>query len=452
MGPGDQPAARAASEARYTVRMPFARLCAALPCCVCAVWCVGVADAAGSMAPAGAQATVPGPSSPRAPHADAANAKEPDTLVVGLFDAPPFSEPLAEAQREGLSSAGGDTGGDAGARWTGSSLELLERVAQRLGVRLEYRTGSERDIVSALGRGEVDVCGSPLAPTPDRIRAFDLSHTFAAVGLAAATRSDGSLLGDLRHVADGLLAHSQLRMYLLICACVLFFALVLWALERRRNADFRGHPLHGIGNSLWWSVVTLATVGYGDKVPRTGRGRAVAAIWMLLSLVLTSVFTATIVSALTVGSISAAPIQRTSDLLRVRVAAVADSIAADYLALRDIPFRQVGSFEEGLQLVEANQVDALVGPESMLRATMRGNPRLTVADARFSQEFLSYGLSFSLSADFRRRFDEALVLELPQAASAEAAGGAPDAAVRATQPLVPATAPISPAAPPTNTP
>jgi voltage-gated potassium channel len=39
-----------------------------------------------------------------------------------------------------------------------------------------------------------------------------------------------------------------------------------------------------VGNSMWWVLVTLTTVGYGDIYPHTGAGKVVAAFIMLIGL------------------------------------------------------------------------------------------------------------------------------------------------------------------------
>ncbi len=52
-------------------------------------------------------------------------------------------------------------------------------------------------------------------------------------------------------------------------------------------------------DALWWSVVTVGTVGYGDVVPTNGAGRFVAAGLILFTMaffpILTGVVTATLI-------------------------------------------------------------------------------------------------------------------------------------------------------------
>jgi len=49
--------------------------------------------------------------------------------------------------------------------------------------------------------------------------------------------------------------------------------------------------------AFWWAIQTITTVGYGDVVPGSSAGKAIAAILMLGGLSLLSIITATITSA-----------------------------------------------------------------------------------------------------------------------------------------------------------
>ena len=58
----------------------------------------------------------------------------------------------------------------------------------------------------------------------------------------------------------------------------------------------RGLTVETIGDAYWWAIVTVTTVGYGDVSPKTGEGRLVAAVLMLVGIGVISIFTATLAS------------------------------------------------------------------------------------------------------------------------------------------------------------
>ncbi len=68
---------------------------------------------------------------------------------------------------------------------------------------------------------------------------------------------------------------------LVIFLMVLFLASVaVYFLER----DVQPAAFGSVPATMWWAVVTLTTVGYGDAVPVTGLGRVVAAVVMICGL------------------------------------------------------------------------------------------------------------------------------------------------------------------------
>jgi voltage-gated potassium channel len=62
-----------------------------------------------------------------------------------------------------------------------------------------------------------------------------------------------------------------------IVASVLVIGAVMYAVEGPTNDGFDSIP-----RSMYWAVVTLTTVGYGDISPRTPLGQALAAVVMVL--------------------------------------------------------------------------------------------------------------------------------------------------------------------------
>jgi voltage-gated potassium channel len=64
------------------------------------------------------------------------------------------------------------------------------------------------------------------------------------------------------------------------------------------NAE-RGHPganIETFGDSLWWALVTMMTVGYGDRYPVTATGRVIGAGLMICGVALLGIVTATLAS------------------------------------------------------------------------------------------------------------------------------------------------------------
>jgi voltage-gated potassium channel len=76
---------------------------------------------------------------------------------------------------------------------------------------------------------------------------------------------------------------------------------------------------------MWWALQTVTTVGYGDVVPGTVGGKAIAAFLMLGGLSLLSVVTATITSAFVARAQRQRHGDREEELLR-RLAEVSEKL------------------------------------------------------------------------------------------------------------------------------
>ena len=59
--------------------------------------------------------------------------------------------------------------------------------------------------------------------------------------------------------------------------------------------DRRDFPTFGSG--VWWAIVTLGTVGYGDIVPHTAWGRVVGSLVIVFGVTFIAFLTATVTSA-----------------------------------------------------------------------------------------------------------------------------------------------------------
>jgi voltage-gated potassium channel len=101
------------------------------------------------------------------------------------------------------------------------------------------------------------------------------------------------LLQEAELRAEAILRHHSLFRVLIAATATLFLGAWLMLLFEE-NA--KGSNIHSYPNALWWAIVTVTTVGYGDRYPVSGGGRAVAVILMMLGIGLIGVLTATVAS------------------------------------------------------------------------------------------------------------------------------------------------------------
>ncbi|MDH6278239.1 voltage-gated potassium channel [Aurantimicrobium minutum] len=71
-------------------------------------------------------------------------------------------------------------------------------------------------------------------------------------------------------------------------------SLAVYAAER----DAVGATITNYGDSVWWAIETITTVGYGDMIPVTVMGRIYASLLMLGGVVIVGATTATVISYL----------------------------------------------------------------------------------------------------------------------------------------------------------
>jgi voltage-gated potassium channel len=82
--------------------------------------------------------------------------------------------------------------------------------------------------------------------------------------------------------------NAVLVMIVITLGIVLVGGLVVWLFDARDFPD--------LGGALWYTLQTVTTVGYGDKVPTTVVGRLVGALVMVVAVALIAILTAAITS------------------------------------------------------------------------------------------------------------------------------------------------------------
>jgi ABC-type amino acid transport substrate-binding protein len=238
-------------------------------------------------------------------------------------------------------------------------------------IELELKEMTLSGMLEATIAGEVDAAAAALTITAEREQMMDFTHPYysAGLGVAVRERSDVTWLSAFKRVGSGAFIESMAALLGLLT----LMGALLWLVERRRNGQFERDPIKGIGSGIWWSAVTMTTVGYGDKAPVTLAGRIIGLVWMFAGIILISSFTAAIASSLTVGELDRS-IRGVDDLHGKRVLTLDGSTSAAYLDDKLIRYRAASGLREALADLAAGRVEAVVYDAPILQYLVNENP------------------------------------------------------------------------------
>lgn len=248
--------------------------------------------------------------------------------------------------------------------YRGLAMDLWDGVAKDLGLQYKVVEFSLDDLIKAVQAGVVDVAATALTVTSYREQIIDFSHPFYHTGLAIAVT--GAETGGWREVVGHLFSNRPALVMAAILLGLLIMGFLVWLVERRAKCTQLGEGVKGVGQSLWWAAQTLSSVGYGDATPVTLSGRLLAFVWMLASMVLVSLFTAVITTALTVTNLSKV-VRDVQDLVSVRVGTVEGSTSDVYLTRNRVDFFRYPTPLEGLRALLDGRINAFVFDEPVLQ-------------------------------------------------------------------------------------
>lgn len=290
----------------------------------------------------------------------------------------------------------------------GFSIDIWEEVAKEMDVDYEYIIVDTVDEqLRAIELGQADVAVAAISITEEREATLDFSLPYYRSGLGILTN-----IGDQSRFLEFVL--STLTRALIVPVALLLIALILvgtfyWLLERRRNPEFSNlNTIQGIWEGIWWAAVTVTTVGYGDRTPRTVLGRLTGIWWMFTGLFLVAGFTASVTANLTIDRFSDV-IQGPGDLPGRTVVAISGSTGDKWLNSQLIPHRVVEQFEIAYEQVVSGEADALVYdyPVMSFRYFESPDPNVFLVGEPFSIEF--YGMAVPNNSPLREGINRGLL-------------------------------------------
>ena len=311
-------------------------------------------------------------------------------LVIGVTEAPPFIVKRPQG-------------------FSGISINSWKMVNEQLQAGYEFREYPDLGaLLLAIEKGETDLSVNPITVTDNRMTKMDFSQPYFISHTSVVKKKESTFLNQLKNFFSWEF-FSVVGLLLLV---ILVFGILVWFFERKKNQEEFGGNFRGIMQGFWWSAVTMTTVGYGDKSPRTTGGRIIGLIWMFMAVIIISSFTAGIASSLTVKSINE-EITNVQDLERFEVLTVKSSSSKELLELYNIENNLVANGTEGLKAILNNEAEVLVYDEPILKfeiERMGLNEELEILGQSLKKDYYSY--AFPKNSELKKKIDPILVRTL----------------------------------------
>lgn len=294
------------------------------------------------------------------------------SIKVGYKNSPPFVYQNQAGELDGI------------------SVFLIEELAREMGLKVEYKAYELDELIQAVEAAEVDLSINPLTVTAERLERMDFSQPFAISKLAVVMKNEND--SQLWLILSNLFSFNFLKAVLLLLLVILIFGLIIWVFERKKNPHFE-KGASGLFSGLWFSAVTMTTVGYGDKAPVTTAGKITTLIWMFNALIIISGFTASIAASLTVGQLGSG-VNSMADLRKLKIGTIQNSSSESFLIKKQMNLQSFPGVQDGLRAVSEGQVEAFVYDEPLIRFRLQEGANfknLQVIPFTFKRQYYSLG-------------------------------------------------------------
>jgi len=277
----------------------------------------------------------------------------PRRLQVAVFDRPPY------------------TYKDKSGAWTGLSIDLWGQISGRLGLDYDYVEVPLADVYEKLHAGSCDLALA-IALSGEKAEQVEFTEPYLFSHGAVVTLHK-SFFNTLETLHSYIWNKEVFLILFLMIAGMILFSLILLVAERKHQlGHFSGNTIKGFGSALWFSAVTMTTVGYGDKTPLSAIGRMITFFWMLVGVLLIALFTGTVASSITTAKIQSGLV-RFDDLARFRVGCLQGSRMDLLLQNRGIPAVRYTTPEAGLDGFAFKTINAYAGDSLSLEYLMSHN-------------------------------------------------------------------------------
>jgi ABC-type amino acid transport substrate-binding protein len=295
---------------------------------------------------------------------------------------------------------------------TGFAMQLWDSLAKELNVQYDVKVvGSAKEMVEAVQNKTADVGVGALSITAEREKIIDFTQPFFSGGqqIVVPHAGDSSSMGAIWSVVASVLNWKFVGSFALLIFVMLVISHLVWMFEHKVNEDMWPKSyIAGMWESFWWSISTLLVGGADNKGPIGVGGRLVAIAWMLLSIVLVSLLTASFASTLTVNTLQG-DIKGPNDLKGKAVATVAGSASVGILNALSAHVQQFETARLALDALKAGKVKAVVYDAPMLKFLLNDEAYATLGTVGSEFDVSNYGFALQQDSTIRERLNQALL-------------------------------------------
>ncbi len=280
---------------------------------------------------------------------------------------------------------------------SGPSVWLWENIAEENNLECKYVEMSLDGLLQALENNKIDASLSPLTITAKRYQKINFTSPYHIEYASFLERKVPSYKKTWQFVKS-FFSMNFLRALGALVFVILVFGVLIWVFERKRNKDEFHHGVKGIWEGFWWSAVTMTTVGYGDKSPKTFGGRVISLIWMFTAVIIISGFTAGIASSLTVNNMSYSH-EKISDYKNENIGTIEGTATNEWL--RNNFFtkkKQFATMSDALNALDKKEIDAVAYDIATLQSIIKTDTlsKYQLIDIKYNPQFFAFGLSQNL--------------------------------------------------------
>ncbi|HRE42066.1 MAG TPA: transporter substrate-binding domain-containing protein [Ignavibacteria bacterium] len=300
-------------------------------------------------------------------------------IKIGVYESKPFSYK------------------DVTGEWTGIAIDLWKLMASKNGIKYEITEIKQDEITGFLDSGKIDVVVSNIGLDSLNFSRIDLTYPYYSSEIGFAVK-DVSNVKVFESILDIIFSWQFVQLMFVFVLSFLPVGILIWLFEKKVDKkDYGNGILKGIGNGLFWAGTTFTTIA-GEKNPTTFAGRLVTIIWMFISVVAVSFFTAGVTNIITQDVLNSRILNK-KDLAKKEVG-ILNEFRDGEIESMGAKVKFYGNYEEGLDALNNQEIYAFIASDYVLRFYIKMNDYSDVLMYPMREEIVQFSFGLKKGSEY----------------------------------------------------